>query len=151
MTGFMSLHQRQVVGFPARHAARQLGSGETGLEQVAADGASVLAHVVDHDQGLVRLVLFQLADAGSEFVLRNVHCANDVAGGVFLAGTDVDDQALVAIDQCGQLAVAQAAAALACLGNDQQNQQNDEDGNQQVVICREFNQVSNHWEGVPGH
>ncbi len=96
-------------------------------------------------------MLFQLADAGSEFVLRNVHCTNDVAGGVFLAGTDVDDQALVAIDQCGQLAVAQAAAALACLGNDQQNQQNDEDSNQQVVICREFNQVSNHWEGVPGH
>lgn len=144
MTWVMSLHQRQVVGFPAGHATGQLGGGEAGLEQVAADRAGVLAHVVDHDQGLAGLVFLQLADAGGELVLRNVQRANDMASGEFLARADVDHQALVAVDQRGQLAIAQAAAAFAGLVDNQQDQQNQEDSNQQVVICREFNQMSNH-------
>lgn len=144
MTGFMSLHQRQVVGFPTGHTAGQLGSGEAGLEQVAADGAGMLAHVVDDDQGLAAFVFFQLADARCELVLRDVDRANDVACRVVLAGTDIDHHGLVAVDQRGQLAVAQAAAAFAGFVDDQQNQQNQEKCNQQVVICREFNQMSNH-------
>lgn len=89
-------------------------------------------------------MLFQLAGTGSELVLRDIDRTDDVAGGEILAWTDIDHQTLVAVDQRGQLAVAQAAATLAGFVDDQQNQQNQEESNQQVVICREFNQMSNH-------
>ena len=143
MTGFIALHQGQVIGFPAGNATAQLGSGETSLEQFAAERAGLLAHRIDDDQGLL-FVFFQLGHAADQFVLRDVHRADDVARGIFLGGTDVDDQGLVGVDQSGQLAIAQALAATADFIDEQQDQQNNEDRNQDVVICRELNQVSNH-------
>ncbi len=143
MTGFISLHQWQVIGFPAGNATAQLGGGVTSLEQLAADSTRLLAHCVDDDQGLC-LVLFQLAQTVDHFVLRNVDRADDMTCGVFLGRADVEDQALVSIDQSGQLAIAQALAATTDFIEQQQDQQNNEDRNQDVVICRELNQVSNH-------
>ncbi len=64
--------------------------------------------------------------------------------GVILFRAHVDDHALIAVDQRGQLASAQAGAALAHFVSNQQAQQNDEGTGDQIVVSGEFKQVSNH-------
>lgn len=143
MTSLISLHQRQVVAFPAGDPAGQLGGGEAGFHQLASVGASGLAQSVDQNDGL-GLVLFQLADARSQLVLRNVDRANDMAGGVIFRRTDVHHHACVLVDQCGQFAGAQAFTAALHRVRQQQSQQYDEDTDKNVVVSGKFNQVSNH-------
>ena len=106
-------------------------------------GAGSLTQGVDQNDGL-GLVFFQLADTGGQFVLGNVHRANDVTGGVFLARTDVHHHAGVLVDQCGQLAGTQAFTAALHRMRQQQSQQYDEDTDKNVVVSGKFNQVSNH-------
>ncbi len=103
----------------------------------------MLTHRIYHDQGLV-LVLFELGHAGGQFVLGDAHRADNVTGRIFLGRADIDHQALVGIDQGGELTVAQALPAPADFIDQQCSQQNDEDRHQDVVVCCELNQVSNH-------
>ncbi|CAI8884362.1 hypothetical protein EMIT048CA2_20144 [Pseudomonas chlororaphis] len=109
-------------------------------------GAGVLTQGVDQNDGL-GLVLFQLAHAGGQFVLRDVQRADDMARGEVLGRTDIDHHALLAVDQRGQFTGAEAAATAAQLVSDQQSQQDDEGADEQVVFSGELNQVSNHQGG----
>lgn len=83
MTSAISLHQRQIICAPCGDTAGQLGCRKTGFEQLARDGASLLAHCVDDDKGL-GLVLFQLAGAGQDLVVREVQGTYDVTCGEIL-------------------------------------------------------------------
>ncbi len=108
----------------------------------------MLAHGIDHDQGL-GLVLLQLGDTAGDFLIGNVQCTDDMPGGVILLPTHVEYQALLAVDQRGQLAAAQALPTFAGLGEGQQCQQADEHCAQNVVGRDKFNQVGKHC-AVPG-
>ena len=142
-TGCISLHQRQVVATPAGNPAGQFGGGEASLFQVTADTAAVLAHGIDHDDGL-GLVLVQLDHPLGELLVGDVQRVDDMAGGEVFVRTHIDNHALLAIDQRGQLTAAEAFAATLQLGKDQQGQRDRESSGQQIVVGGEFKQMSKH-------
>ncbi|MNY76159.1 hypothetical protein D3C86_2156540 [compost metagenome] len=72
-----------------------------------------------------------------------------MAGGEVLLPAHIQHQALLAVDQGGQLAAAQALPAFAQLGEDQQRQQNNEQSAQYIVGSGKFNQIGKHVV-VPG-
>lgn len=142
-TSTISLHQRQIFAAPAGDPAAQLGSGVAGLLQLAANGAGVLTEGVDDDDGL-GLVLVQFDHTLGDLLVRDVQRVDDMAGGEVFVRTHVDNHALLAIDQRGQLAAAEAFAATLQLGKDQQGQRDRESSGQQIVVGGEFKQMSKH-------
>jgi len=72
-----------------------------------------------------------------------------MAGVELLLGAHVQHHALVTVDQCRQFAIAQALATLACLGDEQKDQQHYEQAAEYIVVRDKFNQVSEH-QRVPG-
>src|SRR3990167_2518292 len=113
-TSTISLHQRQIFAAPAGDPAAQLGSGVSGLVQLAANGGGVAAEGGADGKGLGPVLV------------------------------QVDNHALLAIDQRGQLAAAEAFAATLQLGKDQQGQRDRESSGQQIVVGGEFKQMSKH-------
>jgi len=103
----------------------------------------VLTHGIDDDQRLA-FMLLQFRDACDHFVLREAQRADDVACREILGRTYIDDNALIAVDQRGQLTGTEATAAFTQLVSDQQCQQDDKSASEQKVVSGKFNQVSNH-------
>jgi len=113
------------------------------LLQLAANGAGVLTEGVDDDNGL-GLVLVQLDHALGELLVGDIQRVDDMPGGEVLVRTHVDNHALLAIDQRGQLTAAEAFAATLQLGKDQQGQRDREGSGQQIMVGGEFKQMGKH-------
>src|SRR5476651_2232589 len=143
MTSAISFHQWKVFGTPGGDTTGELGRDETGLEQFASGSARLLAHGVNDDQGL-GLVLFQLGGARKHLVLREAQGADDMTSCVILGWANVDDNALVLVDQVRQLASTETATTFAHFIGDQHGQQNDESASDQIVVSCKCNQVINH-------
>jgi len=108
----------------------------------------MLAHGIDHDQGL-GLVLLQLGNPAGDLFIGNMQGTDDMPGGEILLPTHVEYQALLTVDQRGQLAAAQALPAFTGLGEGQQCKQAEEHCAQNIVGRDKFNQVGKHC-AVPG-
>ncbi len=94
-------------------------------------------------------MLIQLRKASSQLFVGDVQRVDDTTGGEILVAAHVEDDALATVDQRGELAGADAAAAATQFVGDQQHQQDDEGCAQHIVVSGKFNQVGEH-RRVPG-